>query len=92
MVVAATLLDGELGADTVSSAEDHLGCIRVAGPVPGLLSEGGEDISDHISHHISVSTSVEAGAATMDCPPCAHLFKHLLFVFPSMTRMVLMAF
>lgn len=49
MVVTATLLNGELGANAVSSAEDQLGGIWVAGPVPGVLSEAKGEARDSLS-------------------------------------------
>lgn len=37
MVVAATLLNGKFCADAVTSAENHISCTWVAGPVPRVL-------------------------------------------------------
>lgn len=43
-------------------------------------------------YHSSLSPTVNTRAETMDWPPCVHLFKHILFVIPSITQTVVMGF
>lgn len=95
MVVAPTLLNRKLCADTVSSTENHISCIWVTGPVPGLLlEEGGRSgvirrlvrfFFINGKYHSSLSTTLTSGAVTMDWPPSLYLFVHL-FVCPFINK------
>lgn len=101
MVVAATLLNWKFCAHTVSSTENHISCIWVTGPVPGLLAKEGGGVADieSLSGFLSISSIIA------HCPPlwiqglwiwiCLHGFICLnicLFVPSSITQTLLIGF